>query len=69
MIVVAIMYSRMLPARPQGHRWTDSLVMVAQWVLVPVTIILFGSVPATDAQTRLLLGGRFRLGFWVTEKK
>ncbi|OGY54815.1 MAG: hypothetical protein A2951_01535 [Candidatus Buchananbacteria bacterium RIFCSPLOWO2_01_FULL_56_15] len=69
MIVVAIMYSRMLPARPAGHRWTDSLVMLAQWVLVPLTIILFGSVPATDAQTRLMLGGRFRLGFWVTEKK
>ncbi|HLC90041.1 MAG TPA: glycosyltransferase family 2 protein [Patescibacteria group bacterium] len=69
LIVIAILYTIMLPAKPKDLHWHHYLVMIVQWILVPVTLILFGSLPATDAQTRLMLGGRFRLGFWVTEKK
>lgn len=69
MVVIAILYTVMLPKQPKGQSWHHYLVMLLQWLMVPVTLIIFGSLPATDAQTRLMLGGRFRLGFWVTEKK
>jgi len=69
LIVIAFLYTIMLPGRPKGYGWQHYLIMLLQWALVPVTLILFGSIPATDAQTRLALGGKFRLGFWVTEKK
>jgi hypothetical protein len=69
MIVIAILYTLMLPNRPKHLPWYSYLFMLLQWMIVPVTLILFGSLPATDAQTRLMLGGKYRLGFWVTEKK
>lgn len=57
----------MLPPRPKSvgpHVW---LVMLAQWALLPFTFILFGALPAIDAQTRLMIGKY--LGFNVTAKK
>ncbi|MBI4599380.1 glycosyltransferase family 2 protein [Candidatus Uhrbacteria bacterium] len=53
-----------LPARHDPYRY---LYMVAQWVLLPVTIILFSALPAIDAQTRLMTG-RYLGSFNVTEK-
>jgi hypothetical protein len=41
---------------------------LAQWFLMPLTFIAFSAIPALEAQTRLALGGRFRLGFWKTPK-
>ena len=65
--VTAALSFTLLPARPQHKRRHDVLVMLLQWLLVPVTFIGFGSLPAIDAQTRLLFGKY--LGFNVTEKK
>ncbi|MCX6784660.1 MAG: glycosyltransferase family 2 protein [Candidatus Komeilibacteria bacterium] len=69
MICVAIFSLMILPNRPSSKGWYYYPIMFLQWILFPITFIIFGSIPAIDAQTRLALGGRFRLGFWVTEKK
>lgn len=62
----AILSMLLLPPRPRKvPRW-NYLTMIFQWIFVPITFIFFGSVPAIDAQTRLMLGKY--LGFNVTEK-
>lgn len=57
----------MLPPRlKKVSRW-KSVLMVFQWISLPIDLIIFGSFPALDAQMRLLLGKY--MGFWVTEKQ
>jgi cellulose synthase/poly-beta-1,6-N-acetylglucosamine synthase-like glycosyltransferase len=58
----------LLPKKPGGLTAVDYLIFVLQWVLMPFTLIIFGAFPGLEAQTRLMLGGRWRLGFWVTPK-
>ena len=56
----------LLPPRPsRSPRW-NWLLMLLQWAVLPVTFILFGAIPALDAQTRFMLGKY--LGFNVTKK-
>lgn len=57
------------PKKPEGIGKRHTLLYLLQWVLMPFTFIVFGSIPALEAQTRLMLGGRFKLGFWKTPKK
>jgi hypothetical protein len=70
MIVSAILSTFILPPVPKHMkwyiRWYKKSTVFLQWVFLPVTLILFGSFPALDAQIRLMLG-RY-MGFWVTEK-
>lgn len=56
-----------LPPRPASHSPLSWLSMVIQWALIPLSSILFGTIPGLDAQTRLMLGKY--IGFRVTEKK
>jgi len=65
-LVSATVSFTLLPPRPH-HRRFGWVVMVLQWILVPITFGVFGSLPAIDAQTKLMRG-RY-LGFNVTEKK
>jgi cellulose synthase/poly-beta-1,6-N-acetylglucosamine synthase-like glycosyltransferase len=44
-----------LPPRPADVKWRKSLVMFLEWILVPFIILILGSTPALDAQTRLML--------------
>jgi cellulose synthase/poly-beta-1,6-N-acetylglucosamine synthase-like glycosyltransferase len=64
--ISAVMSLTILPRRPQDVRKHTWIIMLAQWLLLPVTFIVFGSFPAIDAQTRLMLGKY--LGFHVTKK-
>ncbi len=66
-LVSAALSLALLPRRPAhvpGHRW---LTMIFQWLLLPVTFVAFGSIPAVDAITRLMIGKK--LGFNVTAKR
>lgn len=66
LLASAILSTILLPSKPQRFRILRFGFMVIQWVLFPLCMIIFGSIPATEAQTRLLLGKY--LGFHVTEK-
>lgn len=63
----AVLSLPLLPTRPKHKNPYLFAVMLLQWMLLPFTFILFGAVPAIEAQTRLMIGRR--LGFWVTPKE
>jgi len=58
----------LLPPRTEPLKWQQYAWYLVQWLLLPVTLIVFGCFPALEAQTRLMLGGKWRLGFWATPK-
>ena len=62
----ALMTILILPPRPPEYGKWKHVLMVLQWPLLFVTIIIFGSLPGLDAQTRLMPGKY--MGFWVTPK-
>lgn len=63
-LVLSIM---LLPAPKRHYPWWQHAMQVLQWLFSPFVTIIFGAIPAIDAQTRLALGKR--LEFVVTEKK
>lgn len=66
LVLSAALCMSLIPPRPSHvPRWRK-LGMALQWVLVPITMVVFSSVPGLDAQLRLMFG-RY-LGFWVTPK-
>lgn len=66
MVFSAIISSMLLPKRPANYGFFKSVAMALQWLILPVSIIFFGSIPGLEAQTRLMLGKY--MGFWVTPK-
>lgn len=56
-----------LPPKPERYKHRRSLWMVLQWVLLPITTILFNAMAALVSQTRLMFG-RYLDKFDVTEK-
>lgn len=64
----AILSIILLPPTPSWFKRRHYVLYAVQWLLTPFTLIFFGAFPALESQTRLMLGGRWRLGFWVTPK-
>lgn len=62
----AVISTILLPPKPNSKWFIKYAEMILQWILFPVCMIVFGSIPAIESQTRLMLGKY--LGFWVTEK-
>lgn len=56
----------LLPKKPTQYSSWRTVNMILQWIFVPIVSTIFGSLPAIDAQTRLMLG-RY-MEFWVTPK-
>ncbi|MBI2888911.1 MAG: glycosyltransferase family 2 protein [Candidatus Liptonbacteria bacterium] len=67
-VTAATLSVSLLPPRPVWFRRRHMTLFLLEWWCMPFTLILFGAIPALEAQTRLMLGGKYRLGFWVTPK-
>ena len=67
LIFLAIYAIQLIPERPHDKGRFQSLGMLLQWLLVPITMLVFSSVPGIEAQIRLAIGKY--LGFWVTPKE
>ena len=66
-IITVIISLQMLPKRPEKYKKNKSFLMVLQWILMPVTAIVYQSAAAFYSQTRLMLG-RYMEKFDVTKK-
>lgn len=67
LFVTIFLAFKMLPPRPERYKRTRSFWMLAQWVLMPVTAILYSSMAALNSQGRLFLGLYLEV-FDVTDK-
>ncbi len=65
MILSAVISILILP-RSKRTSILQYIIIVLQWVFLPVVIVLFGAIPGLEAQTRLMFGKY--MGFWVTPK-
>lgn len=63
----AILTLYLLPPKPKNVSWLKrNFLIPLQWLFLPISLIIFGSFPAIDAQTRLMLNRP--LGYNITEK-
>lgn len=67
LVASAIISMMLLPPRPPNYGRFKWVWMALQWLLFAVNFVVFGAIPALDAQTRLMFGKY--MGFWVTPKK
>ena len=67
LILSAILSTLILPKNPNKSIFFKYIIMLGQWIVLPVSIVIFGAIPGMEAQTRLMFGKY--LGFWVTPKK
>jgi hypothetical protein len=66
LFMCAAIAASFIPKAPREYGKFRKTMMFLQWIIIPITIIIFGAIPAIEAQTRLMLGKY--MGFWVTPK-
>lgn len=66
-VISVIVAQGLLPPMPKHFPRWKRLEMILQWIFVPISGVIFGSIPALDAETRLMLGKY--LGFAITAKE
>ena len=67
LVATVLISFRMLPPRPAKYRKGKGIFMLLQWILMPITSILYQSIAAYYAQTRLMIG-KYMEKFDVTKK-
>lgn len=69
-MIVSLTISTLILPKPKSNRkgWMMLLDWLCAPLLLPLTSIFFGAIPAIDSQTRLMFGKYFEV-FHVTEKK
>ena len=67
-LIIAIFLSmKLLPPRPAKYKRHRTFLMLLQWILLPVTSVIYGSCAGLYSQTRLALG-RYLDKFDLTHK-
>lgn len=67
LIITVFMAFKMLPPRPERYKRRRTVFMALQWILMPITAIVYSSVSALYSQGRLFIG-RYLDKFDVTDK-
>lgn len=67
LIVTLFLSFKALPPKPERYKRHRTFFMVAQWIFLPVTTIVYNSFSALYSQTRLFMG-KYLDKFDVTEK-
>jgi hypothetical protein len=67
LFITILLMLKMLPSRPARYKRHRTVLMVLQWVLMPVTSICYSAVASLNAQTHLMLG-KYLDKFDVTDK-
>ncbi len=66
LIFSAIFTMYLVPKRPKIYGLFRTTLMIIQWILVPLTMVVFSAIPGLETQARLMFA-RY-MGFWVTPK-
>ncbi|MBD3248155.1 hypothetical protein GF382_02595 [Candidatus Falkowbacteria bacterium] len=66
LLLSAIMSTLLMPPKPKKFGFFKRVLILLEWLLLPLSIVIFGTFPAIDSQTRLMLGKY--MGFLVTPK-
>jgi len=67
LFITILLMLKMLPPRPARYKRRRTILMVLQWVLMPVTSICYSAIASLNAQTHLMLG-KYLDKFDVTDK-